>query len=126
MLAFFWSPDGRKLAYLTTAPTGGTRQVAQNAQSAPARLRLRVAYVDGTTVTQTDTIATFTPPATFLGQFLPFFDQYARSHQVWSPSSDALVFPAAGPGGSAQIVRFGLDGVQRVLAEGDMPFWNVR
>ena len=126
VLAFFWSPDGRKLAYLTAAPRGGTRQVVELAQDAPVRLRLRIAYVDGTSIEQADTIAVFTPPATFLGQFLPFFDQYSRSHRVWSPGSDALVFPVLGPGGRSQVVRFGLDGDQRVLADGDMPFWNVR
>lgn len=30
-------------------------------------------------------ITTFEPADLFVNQFLPFFDQYALSHRIWSP-----------------------------------------
>ena len=61
----------------------------------------------------------------FLNQYLPFFDEYARSHRLWSPASDALVVPVLEAGRSVLTV-YGLDGSVRTLGPGDMPVWNVR
>ncbi len=71
-------------------------------------------------------IAIFEPTRSFVEQFLPFFDQYARSHRVWSPASDALVFSVLGPDGVGTVTRFGLDGSVTPLAQGEMPSYNVR
>lgn len=195
-LAFFWSPDGRKLAYVTPVPSDGVQQVAGGpghaasvrsllqrvaaaradsprlastqagsaradsptvvsvragsvgadaadaapaasastpmaarptlVQQAPVELRLRVAYLDGAEVDRVTTIATVVPSPLWVNQFLPFFDQYALSHRIWSPASDAIVLPMLGPDGTSRVVVVGLDGTQREVAAGDMPFWNVR
>jgi len=45
----------------------------------------------------TDTIdyPGFSPSATFLTEYLPFWDQYSRSLSLWSPDGDAFVIPNA-------------------------------
>jgi TolB protein len=60
----------------------------------------------------------------FVSQFLPFFDQYALSHRLWSPDSSALVLPARVEGAS-QIMLFPADGGEpRPVAPGSMAFWS--
>jgi TolB protein len=135
VLASFWSPDGATLATLSIVSASGDRVVqaasaaseravvARRVQSRGVTLALKV--VDAETA-QARTLGLFTPTPAFFGQYLPFFDQYARSHRLWSPDSDALVFPALDEAGVPTIVRFGLDGEIRPLTPGDMPAWNVR
>ncbi|TVR91378.1 MAG: hypothetical protein EA416_09785 [Trueperaceae bacterium] len=124
-LAFWWSPDGGTVAYLAPVPGGGDgpeRQVGLQVQAGSARVALRV--VDVATGLRRE-LGRFTPSPLFLNQYLPFFDQYARSHSLWSPASDALVLPVQG-GGVSVLTVFGLDGDVRTLGSGDMPAWNVR
>ena len=124
-LAFWWSPDGGTVAYLAPAPGAGDgpeRQVGLQVQAGAARVALRV--VDVATGLRRE-LGRFTPSPVFLNQYLPFFDQYARSHRLWSPSSDALVLPVS-DGGVSVLTVFGLDGGVRTLGSGDMPAWNVR
>lgn len=135
VLAFFWSPDGRYLAYLTPLPTGGSENVAgarhlqrvsqtlQSAQQAPLLLNLSVYDMD----TGDDTLlSTFAPSPFFLVQFLPFFDQYARSHQLWSPRSDAIVLPMLDGQTQSRVTVVSVDGTITPLTRGDLPFWSPR
>lgn len=123
-IAFWFAPDGGTIAYLTPvaggAP-GSERQVLERVQALP-RFSLRV--VDVATGLRRE-LAVVTPSLLFTGQYLPFFDQYARSHRLWSPQSDALVLPVMVAGVSV-IQVFGLDGSVSTLGSGDMPAWNVR
>ncbi len=124
-LAFWWSPDGGTVAYLAPAPGGGDgpeRQVGMQVQAGSPRVALRV--VDVATGLRRE-LGRFTPSPLFLNQYMPFFDQYARSHRLWSPASDALVLPVL-DGGVSVLTVFGLDGGVRTLGSGDMPAWNVR
>ena len=74
-LAFYWSPDGSKVAYVT--PSDG----------AEGSLRFGVVEVEsGDCVYLSD----FTPSQEQLIHFM-FFDQYAQSHPVWSPDSGSLL-----------------------------------
>jgi TolB protein len=141
VLASFWSPDGRYLATLSLVGGGGDRTVATTsapsgsaAPSGAAAQLLRV-QAPGTALAlkalEVDTgavrpLGVFTPSPLFLLQYLPFFDQYARSHRLWSPASDALVLPALDDDGVPTLVRFGIDGEARPLVAGDLPAWNVR
>ena len=69
-------------------------------------------------------ILEFTPTLTFLSQFLPFFDQYALSHRIWSPQSNALVLPVQ-EGDTSQIILVpARGGAPRTLGEGSMPSWS--
>ncbi|MBE2237318.1 MAG: PD40 domain-containing protein [Caldilineaceae bacterium] len=76
VLAFYWSPSGERLAYL------GLEFVA-------GQLGLRWYVWNGRTSTP---FAGFLPSRAYLDHYLPFFDQYAQSHRVWSADSSAFVF----------------------------------
>ena len=98
-IAFFWSPDGSKIAYLSPLSGKGEDRVTQapdtlmhvSAQpGAPLLLNLSVVDVASGDM---QLLSTFAPTPLFVGQYLPFFDQYALSHRLWSPGSDALVMP---------------------------------
>ena len=75
VLAFFWSPDGTKLAYVTISNTPGVlRWMVLNA-------------ADGNRWPLVD----FIPSRDQMTMF-QFFDQYAYSHSLWSPDNGSLVF----------------------------------
>jgi TolB protein len=76
VLAFYWSPDSQKLAFLTLDTVNGS-------------IGMRWNVWDGKATRQ---YTTFLPSRELLQNYLPFFDQYAQSHRIWSPESDAFVF----------------------------------
>ena len=137
VLAFFWSPDGRYIAYVSlrdgeegdinvAAPLPDSRRRGRLAKPAPQRglpffdlIVIDVATGEGRQLTR------FQPTALFVTQFLPFFDQYALSHRVWSPAGDALVLPME-ENGANQIVMVLLNGQTRILAQGSSAFWSPR
>ena len=128
-VAFFWSPDGRYLAYFSPAQGGATAQSGSTHQRVSSDLGqvqlgglLSLNIIDTETM-QEEELAVFLPSLQFTRQFLPFFDQYALSHSIWSPGSDAIVLPVAGDA-RLDITVFGLDGSVERVAEGDTPFFN--
>ena len=74
-LAFYWSPDGSKAAYVTQS------------DGAEGSLRFGVVEVESGELTY---LSDFTPSQEQLIHFM-FFDQYAQSHPVWSPDSSAIL-----------------------------------
>lgn len=76
VLAFFWSPDGSKLAFLAL-------------EAVNRRVGMRWYVWDGES---TRPYAAFFPSRVLLRDYLPFFDQYAQSHRLWAPDSSAFVF----------------------------------
>ena len=154
VLAYFWSPDGRSIAYLTlteidgpldfddapTALLGGpsSEQLAMQGQRPwtkalaklqrppddNARLGLALSVID---VDSGDSrlLTVFEPSDLFLAQFLPFFDQYALSHRLWSPDSQALVVPMRDEDGRDSIVVVPVDGSEPVtISRGVAAFWS--
>ena len=96
---------------------------ARRAQQAPLELQLWVVALEEGLPRK---LATFTPAPSFLTQFLPFFDQYARSHRLWSPDGRALVLSTL-DGGRRRLVVVPVDGgPARTIAEGEMAFWSPR
>ncbi len=75
VLAYFWSPDGTKLAYATLSDQRG------------AMRWMLLDTKDGNRWPLVD----FVPSRDQLTMF-EFFDQYAYSHSLWSPDSKFLVF----------------------------------
>ncbi|MCL4869428.1 MAG: hypothetical protein KJ063_10690 [Anaerolineae bacterium] len=131
VFAFFWSPNGQALAYLTLpsqrledelyAPEKGLLARPQF-QHNELQLELRVVHI---TTGQRRVLLQFRPTPLFLNQFLPYFDQYALSHRLWSPESDALVLPMLNESRQPHIMVIRLDGtLPYPLAEGSMAFWS--
>ncbi|WP_420632305.1 TolB family protein [Candidatus Leptofilum sp.] len=133
ILAFFWSPDGRYLAAISTLRRGdgdinawldgkGALGKPNQQQNLP-QLRLLVYDL---MVDEGRVLFNFVPTFTFATQFLPFFDQYALSHRLWSPDSSALVLPMLEDGRNQIYIINVATGQKRFLAEGTMPFWSPR
>ena len=75
VLAFFWSPDGSRLAYVTSS------------EGAEGSIRLCVIAVDAEEAVY---LPDFKPSQEQLTQFM-FFDQYAQSMPMWSPDGERLL-----------------------------------
>ncbi|MBK7896412.1 MAG: hypothetical protein WAS33_21040 [Candidatus Promineifilaceae bacterium] len=133
IVAFFWSPDGRYLAAISILRSGNGDINAQtemkafvgkpNRQQNSPRLRLLVYDV---AEDEGRWLFNFAPTFTFATQFLPFFDQYAQSHRLWSPDSRSLVLPMVEDGRNQIFVINIVTGQKRYLADGLMPFWSPR
>lgn len=132
VIAFFWSPDGRYIAYFTVAETNNdTIQAALPAKigevgkpgSQQEDLFLEVWLAD-TQDGSVHRLRAFEPTNLFVFQFLPFFDQYSLSHRVWSPDSSSLVLPIV-EDGAPRIAIVPIDGSQtRVVEDGRIGFWS--
>ena len=62
---------------------------------------------------------------TFMRQLLPFFDQYALSHRLWSPDSTSLAMPTIAESGAGEILVVKADGSDPVrVASGSVAFWR--
>ncbi|MGD8584789.1 MAG: hypothetical protein PVJ75_05520 [Chloroflexota bacterium] len=133
VLAFFWAPDGRTIAYFSLPRDFGDVRVATVAKETfrarpyrqHAGLRLQLWVVDVASQQQRRLVE-FTPTALFLGQFLPYFDQYALSHRIWSPNSDALVIPVFEEGRSQIAVVPLSRGQVALIADGESAFWSYQ
>jgi TolB protein len=130
VLAFFWSPDGRSLAYFAFGSGRDTEIQALNRQRLgkpvqQRQLQIQLFVVDVTTGEGLQ-LASFSPTLPFLTQFLPFFDQYALSHRLWSPDSDALVLPMLVDDETGVFVVPVGGGQARQIANGRMAFWSQR
>ena len=119
MAAFYWSPDGQRIAYV--AIDLDTR-----------RLVWKVVSVSGGEPWQ---LVSFVPSQGMLTA-ISFFDQYAHSHSVWSPDSGSLTF--AGQTGSGMeesngatpnqssiyIMNTEPGSLPRRIASGTLAFWS--
>jgi len=125
VMAFFWSPDGRTIAALELLGPGAT-DVEEAAVRAiqPPGVAVRLRFVDvATGATRSERTVRVTDLFAF--QVLPFFDQYALSHRVWSPHSAAIVLPIASDGRPDRLVVLPVDGADpRHLADGAVAFWS--
>ena len=124
ILAFFWSPDGTKIALATLSERQNALSWALYDVETNERMRL----VD------------FVPSSEQLTMF-QFFDQYSYSHSIWSPDSASIVFAGdlltdsvtasakRHPGHSSfHIVVVDVEPVAEahVISEGIMGFWSPR
>lgn len=138
-VAFFWSPDGQRLAVLVPERqeerpgAGDGRRAASRAAGAETfaapvlQDQLRLAWY----VAQADSgewfrLTEFSPSQDFLFT-LPFFDQYARSMTLWSPDGAWLAY--AGSTGSDSkpgiwVVEASPGAAPRRVADGTMLSWR--
>jgi TolB protein len=144
-LAFQWSPDSKKIAFLTLTLSNNQQNfqfapppfLASNApehffgappeqQGGQTRVQLNWKVWDSTT-TQTHLAATFVPTDSFLN-VLPYFDQYANSTTFWSPDSEALVYTTLETNGDGSVWTADIAGKTTVKKVGDgvLAFWSWR
>ncbi len=117
--AFFWSPDGEKIAYFEPV-------FAQGRNGRPQLVfRMKVYHVKED---RTVNIGPFLPTPSFASQLVPYFDQYERSGTIWSPDSRYVVINAMTreerPG--IYVVPATGVGAPQLVAEGAFPFWAPR
>ena len=121
ILAYFWSPDSSKLAYIILTPKRGV---------------LHVMMLDANTGDRWP-LMEFSPTRD-QSTIFQFFDQFAHSHSPWSPDSKSLVFAGRlqGEGISVSINRqtgpqiyvmdIGPDPSVTSIADGSLAFWMPR
>jgi TolB protein len=131
--AFYWSPDGATVAVLRLAPPGGpgsaargdVRLAATQPTPIPAdRVQVHVLFVDASDGTvRSDRVVQLGEG--YIDNVLPYFDQYALSHQVWSPDSRAIVLPLTDDAGRTMATVLGVDGGDpRPIAEAVYATWS--
>ena len=122
MLAFFWSPQGDRIAWIAL-------------ESQTREMELAVSTVDSEgSVGEPRRLFRFSPTGELFTMF-SFFDQYAYSHSLWSSDGSALVITATEghepgrrngsvpSGGQVYIVDV-ITGESRRLASGKAAFWS--
>jgi TolB protein len=116
VIAYFFSPDGKWLAYIGTGETANTWNVIATGGGKPRNLCNFMASSNESMVYRV-------------------FDQYALSHRIWSPDSRAIVFAGAmlKPGQAAaenvapSVWMVPIDGPPpRAIADGSIAFWSPR
>jgi TolB protein len=146
LVAFFWSPDGSRIATIglatpsdpssadRPAPAAGGPQLAsvtrdgsdlgeRGPRDAPG-VDVAVTFVDVAAGTATAPQVVSLSPL-FVNQVLPYFDQYALSHRVWSPDGSSILLPVVAEDGTESLQVLPVDGSQvRILAPGSMGFWS--
>jgi TolB protein len=132
VVAFFWAPDGKTVAALSALEPGddnvagtgrATLVVSGAAQAAATGVKARLSFVD----VETGAIrshAIFAISRLFIEQVLPYFDQYALSHRIWSPDGASIALPVVADG-TEQVLVIPADGsAAREVADGVAAFWS--
>ena len=114
--AFFWSPDGSTLAYVTVDRSSSTISWYVNDSTGQAEKKL------------TD----FIPSSEQLFVMFAFFDQYAYSNSLWSPDGRSLVYSGRDPnangsgGNTIQVISIDGSSPPQVVAPGNLAFWSPK
>jgi TolB protein len=145
IVGFFWSPDGATLAALqlpqpgddNVASDGGivlaraddpptSRMTPVGAAAALPGIPIRLVFVTaGSGVIRSQ--KTVQVSDAFVQQLLPYFDQYALSHHLWSPDGASIVLPLVNPDGVVHLSSIRADGSEtRAVAVGISAFWPAR
>ncbi len=127
VMAFFWSPDGKSVAFLR--PEFDDPDGDRSPQAAPLRqqstLWLRWHVWNGE---RTYPLARFSPSEKFLVDYLRYFDQYAQSVSLWSPDSQTLLYAGMSDDGSEGIWTLPIaeGSAPRRIARGSLAAWSPR
>jgi TolB protein len=135
VIGFWWSPDGRTIAALRMAPVVDSSNAALpnvalaavNGDPAAAgpepALGVRLTFTDAATGdVRSDRAVKL--GSDFVAAVLPYFDQYALSHLVWSPDGQAIVLPLVDDDGRTKAMVLDADGAApRPIADARQAFW---
>lgn len=147
VVAFFWSPTGREIAALSlegsdNPVTDAGRNTVILARATLGRGSLAMASIGGLATEAAAGVSlrlSFVTIANgairserevrlsdlFVNQVLPFFDQYALSHRLWSPDGASIVLPLVGAGDTTELVVIPADGAEpRTVAIAEIGFWS--
>ncbi len=121
VIAFFWSPDGEKVAYFIPLLMSDS---AEGSESQTQRLLLQLNMLDVKTG-ETRELFTYQPTEQFQNT-LPYFDQYHQSNTIWSPDNNNLVLSFLDQDGNPGIAIVAASGQlePRFLAQGYLAFWS--
>ena len=155
IVGFFWSPDGRTIAALRLQGAGGgtvadrtivtaavfaaAGQLASSPGLSPGPTasasivpapgptggsELHLLFVDvASGAVRSDRVIRLT--SHFINEFLPYFDQYALSHRVWSPDSRSLLLPLVDAAGRDRLTGLPADASEATHPyDGDIGFWS--
>ena len=135
VIAFFWSPDGTKIAYLTLSGGNGVGRDAlirngmlgaASQQQQQIVLKFDISVVDVASRERL-LLGSVQPGELFVRQLLPFYDQYAHSHSLWSSDSRSFAIPIIDEMGDTVVYRFDVDGSRPMpIAPGVVGFWSQR
>lgn len=125
VIAFWWSPDGRKIVYFVPvlSPTDLTQPISTNNQEGSELfLELYVYDVEGDASRR---LSSFRPTAELL-RIIPYYDQYQRSASIWSADSEWISYAAMGAGGMGEIFIVSAAGsdVPRRISSGEIAYWS--
>lgn len=97
VLAFFWSPNGEHLAYITFGVDDKDTNARKVAYQVAPVMTWHIYHV---LEDRRERLANFLPSSDML-YLLPYFDQFAHSHSLWSADSRYLVYGETSPNGDA-------------------------
>jgi TolB protein len=128
VFAFFWSPNGEKIAYFILKRSGeasssDSGQSDTETQAQPQfLLQLKILDVESK---ESKELFTFQPTEQFFS-ILPYFDQYHQSATIWSPDNNNLVLPLVFNDGTSNIAIVPASGSMepRIMAPGYLAFWS--
>lgn len=131
VFAHFWSPQGDRIAYLRLnrgtpgldaqyRPNGYTAAVSQQS------LTLTWFVLDVATG-QTTSLVDFYPTQAMI-YYLNFFDQFSRSHRLWSPDGQFVVYGDSDPANNDRVMLIDTrtPGQPQVVAPGSLGVWSWR
>jgi len=123
VLAFFWSPNGDKIAYFIPKINSDSGQGSSDTQT-QQQVLLQLKILDAKSGKSKE-LFTFQPTDQFFA-ILPYFDQYHQSATIWSPDSYNLVLPVIATNGTPSLAIVPANGQlePRILTHGYLAFWS--
>jgi Tol biopolymer transport system component len=117
---FFWSPNGREIAYFIILPI----PPEEGSENPATQYALQLNILDVASGASREVTA-FLPTEQFLN-ILPYFDQYHQSATIWSPDNNNLVISFLANDGTPAIAIVPSSGTlePRLLAPGYIAFWS--
>lgn len=122
--AFFWSPDSRYIAFITTTTEEGSFS-AKRLAAAQTRSSLSWSVLEVESG-NTRRFGSFRLTRE-MAYLLTYFDQFAPSHRVWSPDSRYIVYAEAFEDGRTAITIMDITvgaGVPLAIADGLIGIWS--